>query len=289
MTYDLYIGDRTFSSWSMRGWLLLRAFGIPYNPHMIGLYGGTMAADLAPLAPARLVPVLKTPEGYVLQDTLAMAETLHERHPEAGLYPADPERRAFARWLVAEMHSGFTALRGACPMNLAHSWADFEVSEAVKAELERIETLWAKARELAPGGPWLLGDYSAADAFYAPVAARIAGYGLPVSEAAQAYVDMHLNDPVFRQWRAMGLTKVYDPMPYREATIEAIWPGPARLEAKPVDAGPSENELCPYSDKPVTHFMELDGRVFGFCNAFCRDKTVNDPAAWEKFMAIYQS
>ncbi len=268
---------------------MLRAFDIAYNVHMVGLYGGTMADDLAPLAPARLVPVLKTPEGFVLQDTLAMGETLHERHPEAGLYPADPAQRAFARWITAEMHSGFGALRGACPMNLAHGWADFEASDAVKADLERIETLWATARGMASDGPWLFGAYSLADVFYAPVAARIAGYGLPVSEQAQAYVDAHLSDPLFRQWRAMGLTKSYDPMPYREAKTESPWPGPKRLPARAVETGPSENDACPYSGKDVTHFMELDGRIFGFCNAFCRDKTVNDPATWDKFMAIYQS
>jgi len=289
MTYDLYIGDRTFSSWSLRGWLMLRAFDIPYNVHMVGLYGGTMAADLAPLAPARLVPVLKTPEGHVLQDTLAVGETLHERHPEAGLYPADAGQRAFARWIVAEMHSGFGALRGECAMNLSHGWDGFAVSDGVKADLDRIETLWAKAREMAGDGPWLFGAYSLADVFYAPVAARIAGYGLPVSEAAQSYVNTHLSDPIFRQWRAMGLTKSYDPMPYRVDAKETPWPGPERLPAVAVESGPSENATCPYSGDPVTHFLELDGRVFGFCNAFCRDKSVNDPAAWDKFMAIYQS
>ena len=293
MTYDLYIGDRSFSSWSMRGWLMFRAFDIPVRTHMVGLYSGTMKDDLAPLAPARLVPAMKTPAGHVLQETLAMAETLHEAHPEAGMWPTDPGQRAAARWLVSEMHAGFHSLRGECPMNLVHAWADFAVGEAVKADIVRIEELWAMARSLSGSGsddaPWLFGTYSLADVFYVPVAARIAGYGVEVSDAAQRYVDAHLGHPLFRQWRAMGLTVTYDPMPYREAAGEAVWPGPEIIPARAVADGPSENATCPYSGKAVTHFLEIDGRIFGFCNAFCRDKTVTDPGAWPAFMAIYLS
>ena len=210
MTYDLHIGDRTFSSWSLRGWLMFAAFDIPVRLHEVGLYSGTMTADLAPLAPARLVPVMRTPEGTVVGDTLAMAETLAERHPDAGLWPADPSERALARWMVAEMHSGFGALRSECPMMLAHGWEGFEATRAVLADLERIESLWAAA----PGEGWLFGDYSLADVFYAPVAARIATYGLPVGEAARAYVSRHLEEPCFRAWREEGLRRSYDPMPY---------------------------------------------------------------------------
>ena len=290
MTYDLYIGDRTFSSWSLRGWLMLKAFNLPHRTHLVGLYSGTMAHDLADLAPARLVPVLKTPDGDVTQDTFAMAETLHERHPDAGLWPADPSARVLARWLVAEMHSGFGALRTDCPMDLDSAWVGFEPSDAVRADLARIETLWATARaKFGEAGPWLFGNYSLADVFYAPVAGRIAGYGLPVSDAAQDYVATHLADPLFRQWRAMGRTKSYVPKPYALGLKTRDWPGPPLRAAHAVDAGPSFNAACPYSGDPVTHFMEMGGRVYGFCNAFCRDKTVNDPEAWPAFMAIYQS
>ena len=210
MTYDLYIGDRTFSSWSLRGWLMFAAFNIPVRVHEVGLYSGTMAADLAPLAPARLVPVMRTPEGTVVGDTLAMAETLAERHPDAGLWPADPALRAQARWLVAEMHAGFGALRSDCPMMLAHGWQGFAPSDAVRADLSRIEELWART----PGDGWLFGNYSLADVFYAPVAARIATYGLPVGAGARAYVGRHLAEPHFREWREAGLRQSYDPMPY---------------------------------------------------------------------------
>lgn len=285
MTYDLFIGDRTFSSWSLRGWLMFEKFGLPVRTQLTGLYSGTFAQDLAPLAPARLVPVMRTPEGIVIGDTLAMAETLAERHPEAGLWPELPEARALARWMVAEMHSGFTALRGDCPMQLIGRYEGFAPSEAVQADLARIETLWTLALE-RHGGDWLCGAYSLADVFYAPVAARIAGYGLPVGALAASYVERALAEPAFRRWRAMGLTVSYDPEPYRLDLPRAAWPGPAPIAAQAVESGPSENETCPYSGKPVTDFLEIEGRTFGFCTPFCRDKTVQDPAAWPKFMAI---
>lgn len=290
MTYDLFIGDKAFSSWSLRGWLMFKKFDIPAKVALVGLYSGTMAQDLAPLAPARLVPVMRSPEGDVLQDSLAMAETLNERHPEAGLWPADPSARVLARWLAAEMHSGFGALRDACPMQLLRSYDGVTVSDAVRADLARIELLWQTAETRFGGdGPWLFGAYSLADVFYAPVAARIAGYGLPVGPDAAAYVATHLADPAFRQWRAEGLTVSYTPEPYARDLPHLPWPGPARRLAKAVATGPSENATCPYSGDPVTHFMELDGRSFGFCNAFCRDKTVNDAEAYPAFMKIYHS
>jgi len=227
MTYDLYIGDRTFSSWSLRGWLMFECFDIPHRTHMVGLYTGTMQQDLAPLAPARLVPVMRIPDGTVVGDTLAMAETLAERHPDAGLWPADPAARAMARWLVAEMHSGFGALRTDCPMQLHGQWQGFAPSDAVRTDLARLEDLWSLARsQFGDAGPWLFGAYSLADVFYAPIAARIAGYDLPVSDAAQTYVAHHLSDPAFRAWRAQGLTVSYDPMPYAMDLEQGAWPGP---------------------------------------------------------------
>ncbi|MDA7964088.1 glutathione S-transferase [Ruegeria sp.] len=287
MTYDLYIGDRLFSSWSMRGWLMLEKFDLPYRSHMIGLYSGTMAEDMKPLAPARLVPALRLPDGTVVGESLAMAETLAERHPDAGLWPADPAARATARWLCAEMVAGFTALRGQCAMQLQHCWEGFEPSPETLTDLERIETLWAHARSVsgASTGP-LFGTYSLADVFYTPVAARIIGYGLPVSDANRAYCLSLLSDPSARQWRAMGLTISYDPFPYAQTLPSRPWPVGGTSQAKPTPQGPSVNTACPYSGDPVRDFLELDGQVWGFCNPFCRDKTVADPGAWPKFTAM---
>ncbi|WP_187428952.1 hypothetical protein ROLI_036140 [Roseobacter fucihabitans] len=225
MTYDLYIGDRTFSSWSLRGWLMLEKFGLPCRVNMVGLYAGTMTEDLAALAPARLVPALRTPEGDILGESLAMAETLAERHPDAGLWPTDARLRARARWLCAEMTAGFSALRGACPMQLQHVNVGFEAHQDVLADLARLETIWNSARDLA-GAPdgWLFGAYSLADVFYAPVAARIIGYDLPVSEAARAYCRATIADPAFKAWRAEGLKTTYDPFPYPTTGSTRDWP-----------------------------------------------------------------
>lgn len=225
MTYDLYIGDRTFSSWSLRGWLMLEKFNLPHRTHMVGLYSGTMADDLRAISPARLVPVLKTPDGDVIGETLAMGETLAERHPDARLWPADPGLRARARWLCAEMASGFSTLRSECPMQLQHVNKGFAVSAAVQADLNRVDTIWAEARKMCDiSGPWLFGAYSLADVFYAPVAARIIGYDLPVSDAARTYCLRSIGDPAFQRWRAEGLKISYDPFPYDMGLQTAPWP-----------------------------------------------------------------
>ena len=224
MTYDLYIGDRTFSSWSLRGWLMLEKFGLPHRDHLVGLYSGTMAEDMKPLAPARLVPALRTPEGDVIGETLAMAETLAERHPDAQMWPQEAPARARARWLSAAMTAGFTALRGDCPMQLQHVNVGFAPSEAVRTDLDRIEELWRYARAVAQDGPWLFGRYSLADVFNAPVCARMVGYDLPVSAQAKAYCDTTIADPAFRAWRAEGLRTTYDPFPYDMGTQTRPWP-----------------------------------------------------------------
>jgi glutathione S-transferase len=287
MTYELFIGDRLFSSWSLRGWLMLEKFDLPHRTHLVGLYSGTMAKDLAPLAPARLVPALRLPDGAVVGESLAMAEILAERHPEAGLWPKDPNARATARWLCAEMVAGFNALRGECPMQLRHAWRGFAPSTETLADVSRIESLWAHARQIsgATSGP-LFGAYSLADVFYTPVAARIIGYGLPVSAANHAYCMDLLSDVSVRQWRAMGLTVNYDPFPYPKDLRSDVWPVGGTSKANPVENGPSVNATCPYSGETVTDFLEMDGQCWGFCNPFCRDKTVADPEAWSKFTAM---
>ncbi|ROU03674.1 glutathione S-transferase [Histidinibacterium lentulum] len=222
MTYDLYIAARLHSSWSLRGWLMFARFGLPVRTQLLDIYGPGKDAAFAPLAPARLVPVIRTPSGTVLGDTLAIAETLAERHPDAGLWPSDPARRALARWLVAEMHSGFQALRSNCPMDLRHVYDAPPATEAVRADLARLEELWA----MTPGpGPWLFGDYSLADAFYAPVATRIVTWSLPVSDRARAYVEAHLACPAFRQWRAEGLAESTRITRYDTDLPTRPWPG----------------------------------------------------------------
>ncbi|SHI97261.1 glutathione S-transferase [Wenxinia saemankumensis] len=221
MTYELFLGDRSFSSWSLRGWLMCEGFGLPHRDTFVGLYSGTMARDLAPLAPARTVPVLRSPSGAVLTDSLAMAETLAEENPEAGLWPADPAARGLARSMVAEMHSGFGALRGACPMFLRHGWTGFDPAPEVIADVGRVQALWSLARDRhGADGPWLFDRYSLADVFYAPVATRIATYDLPVDAGSASYVHAALTEPNLVAWRAAGQAVAYHPLPY--ANLPAV-------------------------------------------------------------------
>ena len=281
MTHEIVLGDPAYSSWSLRAWLLLDRFGLPFRTRWVRFADGVPVADQMPdLAPARTVPTVRFADGSVAWDSLALAEELAQRHSDAGLWPADPAARACARSLAAEMHSGFAALRTHCPMNLRAAYDGIAHREDVLADLARIETVWRHARDrFGADGPWLCGRYSAADAFFAPVAARIAGYGLPVSADAADYVAAHLADPFFRRWRALGLTRGPDLPWYARDHARRPWPGPTPLPAEAAD-GPSENDACPFSGAPVAHYLRLDDRVWGFCNAGCRDKAVADPAAW---------
>ncbi len=290
MTYSLVIGDRAYSSWSLRGWLLFDAFDIPVKTHSARLYTDELANVLRDYFPARTAPTMRTPDGTIVPETIAIAEELATRHLDAGLWPANPHARATARVLAAEMHAGFTALRSHCPMNLRVSYTDCQPPQAVLNDLQRLETLWAWARETTNSTTqWLCGTYSAADAFFAPVASRIATYNLPIGPDAMAYVNAHLAHPSFRRWRAMGMVDGPDQDFYRRDYPRRDWPGPANLPAQATKGTQAENTACPYSGQPVTHTLDLNGRTFGFCNAFCRDKTVADPEAWLKFMALYQS
>lgn len=287
MTYEIALGDRAYSSWSMRGWLLFERFAIACTTRHARLGSDEFATMMQDFQPARTVPAVRFPEA-VIGDSLAIAEELATRHPDAGIWPTAPGPRATARSLAAEMHSGFLPLRRACSMNLRVSYAEFPVDETVTANLRRLERIWDHARATCGGDdPWLCGSYSAADAFFAPVAARIAGYALAVSDRAQDYVDAHLAEPAFRRWRAMALVDGEDRREYFHDYPRRDWPGPVPLAARATGRGTPENTACPYSGGPVTHLMELNGRIFGFASAFHRDKTVADPEAWPEFARIH--
>jgi glutathione S-transferase len=285
MTYELSIGDRAYSSWSMRAWLLFDVFGIPVRVRRSQLYTETFAKMLVDYPPARKVPILTLPEGGIVADSLAIAEELASRHPDLGLWPTNPALRAAARMLTAEMHSAFSSLRDQCPMNLRRAHRDVPVDTALADDLARIQRLWDHAFSLSGSDGWLFGGYGVADAFFAPVAARIAGYDLPVSDRARAYVDLHLADPSFRRWRAMGHHDGADQAIYDLPWPRTDWPGPAPATAHATE-GPSVNAACPYSGEPVTHFLDFGGTTYGFCNVFCRDKTLSDPEVWPKFTAL---
>lgn len=228
--YTLAIADRAYSSWSLRGWLAFARFGLPVRIEFGRLYSPQLPDMLAGYSAARTVPALRITENSVeavLWDSLAIAETLAERHPYAGFWPAEPAARALARSMVAEVHSGFTALRQACPMNLRRSYVGFQPPEGVMADFARIQTLWRTARaRAAEGGPWLFGTYSLADVFFAPIATRIATYDLPMMAPAADYVAEHLACPKFLDWRAEALADQFIQDRYDLDLPERPWPGP---------------------------------------------------------------
>jgi len=204
---QLYIGNKNYSSWSMRPWVLLRQAGIPFEEVLARFDSfdpdSQFKATIAGISPTGKVPVLVDGD-LAIWDTLAIAEYLAETYPEKHLWPQDKAARARARSVCAEMHSGFTALRGACPMNIeAHLpdtgallWRD---KPAVRADVQRLVDMWTGLLE-QHGGPMLFGDFSIADAFYAPVCMRLHSYGLPVPEHIQAYVQRVRALPGVKAW-----------------------------------------------------------------------------------------
>lgn len=203
MTYVLTIGDRAYSSWSLRGWLLMKLSGAAFETRLIPMYDPAFQAMQAEIAPGRTVPNIRFGDALVW-DSLAMAETLAEQH--AGVWPADSAARGAARSLAAEMHASFRALRDRPSMNLRRRYADFAPTEAEQADANRVCELWRWARAThGAGGPYLFGAWSAADAFFAPVATRFVTYGFDLDPASNAYVDAVYAHPHFREWLADAL------------------------------------------------------------------------------------
>jgi len=191
----LYIGNKNYSSWSMRPWVLLKHCGIPFEEVMVRFdsfqAGSEFRKTVDAVSPVGKVPVL-VDDGLVVWDTLAVAEYLAEQFPEKALWPQDPKARARARSVCAEMHSGFAALRSACPMNIEASLPDtgqliWRDKPAVRADVARVVAMWDELLT-QHGGPLLFGDFCIADAYYAPVAMRLKTYGLPVPASITAYI-----------------------------------------------------------------------------------------------------
>ncbi len=227
MTYELMIGQRSYSSWSLRGWLPFAVWDIPVTLRHVVFYTDGFAEKVSAFSGGSTVPAAKTPDGGVLSDSLAIAWHLAEAFPEKGLLPEAPGARAEAMSLVAEMHSGFAALRGACPMNFRTAWDGFVPDASVRADLARLEALWTHALD-GSGGPFLFGAYSLADVFFTPVAARIAGYGLPVTAEARAYADRLLALPEVQDWRDAGLATDTEVPQYEIGLPRLPFPMPER-------------------------------------------------------------
>ncbi len=208
---EIVVGTKKWSTWSLRAWLALKHTGQPFTETLIPLREvGTSEAIIAAHSPSALVPALKDGE-VTVWDSLAICEYLNERFPAVRLWPQDGARRALGRSAAAEMHSGFASLRGECPMDLTvHVNAD--LTEATARDIRRIVALWSDLRgRFGDAGPFLLGDWSIADAFFTPVATRFRSYGVRLSDygdrgAAGAYCEALLETPEFKAWEADALS-----------------------------------------------------------------------------------
>jgi glutathione S-transferase len=211
----LVIGNKNYSSWSMRPWVLARHFGLPFE-EVVARFdsfepGSGFKRAVAAVSPAGKVPVLVEDDGSTVWDSLAIAERLAELFPQHALWPRDARVRARARSVTAEMHSGFGALREHCGMNIEASLPEVGARvlaqvPAVRADLDRVVALWQDALA-GSGGPFLFGDFCIADAFYAPVVMRVRTYALPVPAAAAAYMARVVASPGVAAWIAAALAE----------------------------------------------------------------------------------
>jgi glutathione S-transferase len=209
MALTLVIGNKNYSSWSMRPWLALAHHKIPFHEVIIPLGQPDSKSRMLQYSPAGKVPILIDGDATVWE-TLAILEHLNERFPEAQLWPEEKNARAHARAIATEMHGGFAALRQNCPMSLKRRRGRAMTPEAL-ADLRRITEIWRNARETyGRGGDYLFGAFTAADCMYAPVATRIVSYEIKVDPVAAAYVEAIYRLPAFVAWRDAGLAEKWD-------------------------------------------------------------------------------
>ena len=213
MTYTLITANRNYSSWSLRPWMLMKGLGLTFEDQLEPFAKPSNYEEFRSFSPTGQVPVLLH-EGRTIHDSLGITLYLADRHD--GVWPKDPDSRAWAQCAVVEMHSGFAALRNDCTMNVGVRVKPKPMSDALKANVARIAELFAEGLSRF-GGPFLAGAaFSAADAFFAPVAFRVRTYGLDVGKAGQAWVDHILAHPAMLQWESEALAETW-----REAGHEA--------------------------------------------------------------------
>jgi glutathione S-transferase len=202
VSITLAIGNKNYSSWSLRPWLALKGADIPFEEVVVPMYVEGSKETILTHSPSGKVPALKHGD-ITIWDSLAIVDYLAEEFPEHGLWPHDRAARAMARSICAEMHSGFVPLRKHMTMNVRRRVENFELNEDVATDVARIEQIWAEARSrFGATGPYLFGRFSAADAFYAPVVTRFVTYGIKVSPESREYMDTILNHPAMREWIA---------------------------------------------------------------------------------------
>lgn len=222
MSYTLYFGNMNYSSWSLRPWVLLKQFNIPFEPKKVEVAGTGPNAMHRGYSPNGLVPCLHV-DGFPIWDTLAIAEFLAERHK--GLWPVDAMARARARSVACEMHSGFGAVRSAMPMNIKLRLKGAPLADDVKADVKRIADSWIDCRErFGRGGDFLFGDFSVADAMFAPVIWRFNTFNVDLPRVAALYRDAMLALPAMKEWEAGALAETVAMLHY-DAVADA-WGGP---------------------------------------------------------------
>jgi glutathione S-transferase len=221
MTPILYVGNKNYSSWSLRPWLALKWSGIPFEERVVALggegYGKGRIAEILAISPSGRVPALVLGDTTVW-DSLAICEWAAEQAPVARLLPEDPLSRAVCRSLMSEMHSGFAAVRRDLPMNLRRRTQARDWAADTRADLARIEQVWTTTRaRYGAGGSFLFGARTLADAFFAPVVTRLRTYGVRLSGVSATYSEAVLSDAAFREWDAAGAVE-----PWTMAATDAL-------------------------------------------------------------------
>jgi glutathione S-transferase len=201
----LAIGNKLYSSWSMRPWVLLKALGIPFTETVIPMYRDDTKAAMLKFAPTGMVPSINHGK-VVVWESLSLMEYIAEAFPDKNVWPKDAVARAEARSVASEMHAGFRGIRMACPVNLSRIFKLIEYGADVHADIARIEAIFAEYLKKY-GGPFLFGDYSAADAMFTPVVTRLEHYQLPVSPTTRIYMDTILNHFAYQAWRDEALAE----------------------------------------------------------------------------------
>jgi glutathione S-transferase len=230
MALKLIIGNKNYSSWSMRPWIAMKVAGIPFDETVISLYVEGSEAKIRAHSPAGKVPILIDGEGdreVRVWESLAILEYLADKFPAAQLWPADPAARALARAISTEMHAGFVPLRQQCGMNMWRPPAKRALSDDAKANVARIDAMWTEARQrFGAGGPFLFGRFCAADAMYAPIVSRFQTYQVDVSAPAAAYMQAVIALPAWQEWRRAALRETWV-----IEKFEYDWPVVKRLPA----------------------------------------------------------
>ena len=207
MTLKLILGNKNYSSWSLRPWIAMRQAGLAFEEEVIPLYEPGSRERILSYSPTGKVPVLLDGD-MVIWESLAILDHIAERFPKTQLWPQDPKARAHARAISAEMHAGFGPLRRHCPMNMRRVGRKRELNAEVDADVRRIEAIWTDCRaRFGQGGPFLFGRFSAADAMYAPVVSRFASYAIGVGAACEAYMAAMIALPAWEEWRAAGVAE----------------------------------------------------------------------------------